>query len=125
MSEPKETIKKILSQSLDENNVKLWMAVSYHETGGWKSPIYKENKNFFGMKLPTIRETTAIGENRGHAVFNSYEDSARDQLLYLKARAYKQVNTPEELVNWMKGKGYFTDTVENYLRGVKNGLNKI
>lgn len=77
------------------------------------------------MKLATVRQTTAIGENKGHAVFKSLEDSARDQLLYLKARNYQQVNSPEELVQWMKSKGYFTDTYENYLKGVKYWLQRV
>lgn len=125
MMKPQTILSNGLSQGLNDTNVKLWQAVAYHETGGFTSPIFRENNNFFGMKRPTIRQTTAIGENRGHAVFASLEKSVEDILLYLKARDYKQVNTPEELVKWMQGKGYFTDTYDNYLRGVKNGLTKV
>ena len=61
--------------------VKLLYAQAYHETGGFESPIFKENKNIFGMKLPRKRKTYAKGENRGHATYNSVKDSIRDYFL--------------------------------------------
>lgn len=74
------------------------------------------------MKLPRVRPTKAIGENRGHAKFSSLTDSAQDQLLYLNYVGYRQVDSPEALVTWMQSKGYFTDTYQNYLNGVKRFL---
>lgn len=45
------------------------------ETGHLTSTIYKENNNLFGMKTPTQRQTFAIGENRGHAVYLNWRYS--------------------------------------------------
>src|SRR5690554_3322128 len=35
------------------------------ETGNFKSEIFKENKNLFGLKMPWNRPTLAIGVKRG------------------------------------------------------------
>lgn len=51
-------------------------AQAYHETGGFKSPIFKENKNLFGMKVNSRKFDK--GENRGHAVYYSLSDSIKD-----------------------------------------------
>ena len=48
------------------------------ESGNGTSAIYKENKNPYGLKLPKYRDTYAIGENKGHAVFNSFSDAVND-----------------------------------------------
>ena len=56
------------------------------ETGNFTSDIFRENNNLFGMKLPVIRQTTAIGVNRGHAIFKDITDSIKDFALYHKAR---------------------------------------
>ena len=52
------------------------------ETGNLTSDICFENNNLFGMKEPRIRETTAIGTNRGHAMYPTYIDSIKDYFLY-------------------------------------------
>ncbi len=119
---PMEVIQKEMGQVMNPYNVRLWQAVAKHETGNFTSAIFNENRNLFGMKLPKIRQTKAIGENRGHAKFSDLSDSAKDQLLYLNYVGYKQVDSPEALVTWMQSKGYFTDTYQNYLNGVKRFL---
>ncbi|WP_417290942.1 glucosaminidase domain-containing protein [Corallibacter sp.] len=54
---------------------------AYHETGNFTSNIFKHNKNLFGMKKATVRDTTAIGEASGHATYNSLSDSVIDYIL--------------------------------------------
>lgn len=56
------------------------------ETGNLSSRLCKSNKNLFGMKYPKKRETTAIGEQFGHAQYKSYEDCISDYALWQKAR---------------------------------------
>lgn len=55
------------------------------ETGNFTSLIFKENNNMFGMKLPRTRATKAVGENRGHATFDNWEDSLDDYGMYYNA----------------------------------------
>lgn len=52
------------------------------ESGDLKSKIARLNRNVFGMKLPSIRTTTAIGQKRGHALFKHWTESVRDYKLY-------------------------------------------
>ncbi len=56
------------------------------ETGNLSSKLCKSNKNLFGMKYPKKRETTAIGEQFGHAQYKSYADCISDYALWQKAR---------------------------------------
>ena len=102
-----------------------WIAAqSIHETGGFASDICKENKNLFGMKQPSKRQTLVIGTNRGHAVYKTYEGSLKDFVYYLQE--FK--NNPDDqasLGNWiyrLKNQMYFEDNVINYYKGVRNAL---
>lgn len=52
------------------------------ETGNFKSCIFRENNNLFGMKLAKVRPTTAIGYNYGHAAYNNWQESVDDYLLW-------------------------------------------
>lgn len=51
------------------------------ETGNFKSDIFKENHNLFGMKLAESRPTSAVGVNRGHAKYKNWKDSVVDYAL--------------------------------------------
>jgi len=52
------------------------------ETGMLTSAICLENSNLFGMKEPRVRETTALGTQRGHAFYRNYIDSIKDYKLW-------------------------------------------
>jgi len=52
------------------------------ETGMLTSAICQENSNLFGMKEPRVRETTALGTQRGHAFYHNYIDSIKDYKLW-------------------------------------------
>lgn len=78
----------------------------YLETANLTSPICLNNKNLFGMKFPGGRETTAIGVNRGHAVYANYIASIFDYSIWQK-RKYKDVN--EDYFNFLERVGYAED----------------
>ncbi|TJY33382.1 glucosaminidase domain-containing protein [Pontimicrobium aquaticum] len=59
-------------------SVKLLFAQSWHETGNFKSEVFKQNNNLFGMRHPKVRKTYSKGSNLSHAVFKSHFDSVRD-----------------------------------------------
>jgi len=105
---------------MDEQTVKFWTAVSDFETGSWTSPIFIQNRNLFGMRLPTSN-TTAIGGADGHAVFASLQDSVADLILYFNRLQWPMLNfsTIDALVSMMKSKGYFAAPIGDYLAGVK------
>jgi hypothetical protein len=52
------------------------------ESGYFKSKIFIENNNLFGMKLARQRNTTAVGQNRNHAKYNNWQDSVKDYKLW-------------------------------------------
>jgi len=124
MSSINENAWEVFGLLLDEGfffeTAKIITAQAAFETGNFTSDIYRENKNPFGMKLPEKRRTTAIGTNRGHAVFNSISDAIRDFYLY-----YTYVNLPlifrsvETYVNAINVKGYFSGDVDVYKKGVQ------
>lgn len=60
------------------------------ETAEFKSAIYRENMNLFGMKMPKKRVTTAVKESRGHAAYASYFSSVFDYLLWLQMSGFTQ-----------------------------------
>lgn len=52
------------------------------ETGHFKSKLFIENHNLFGMKKAWARPTTALGEKGGHAYYHNWRDSLVDYALY-------------------------------------------
>jgi uncharacterized FlgJ-related protein len=58
------------------------LAQSKLETGNWTSNIFRDNHNLFGMQLSHIRKTTAKGKNRGHALYDNWQDSVKDYKLW-------------------------------------------
>lgn len=52
------------------------------ETRNFTSPIFLENNNLCGMKHPSVRLTTSIGKNRGHANYDNWIDCVKDIALF-------------------------------------------
>jgi flagellum-specific peptidoglycan hydrolase FlgJ len=55
------------------------------ESGEFKSHIFKENNNFFGMKQAKQRPTTNKGTENGHAYFVNWRDCVVDYAFYQAA----------------------------------------
>ena len=121
-------IQKILrEQGYSANMARILAAVSRHETDNYGSHVFKTLNNMFGMRFPRIRKTTALYESASrYSVYSSAADSVLDMVYYLDARRFpSDVSGPRALVEMMKAKGYFEDTLDNYLRGVENALPKV
>jgi uncharacterized FlgJ-related protein len=52
------------------------------ESGHFKSTIFLENNNMFGMKEAKLRANLAKGTNRGHAYYETWQESVIDYALY-------------------------------------------
>lgn len=52
------------------------------ETGHFKSQVFKNNQNLFGMKQARQRATTNAGTDLGHAVYHHWRESVVDYALY-------------------------------------------
>jgi flagellum-specific peptidoglycan hydrolase FlgJ len=80
-----EFSKEKLVQMLKDLNVKqphIVMAQSILETGHWKSQIFLENHNLFGMKEARQRITTAGGTQSNHAFYKHWRESVYDYAFY-------------------------------------------
>ena len=92
-TEPEKKIElsdEILAYILDlriENSYIVY-AQARLESGNFTSEIFKENNNLFGMKVAERRPTTAIGVNRGHAVYRTWKESVLDYAL-MQAAYYR------------------------------------
>jgi len=59
------------------------------ESGNFKSKVFRENNNAFGMRLPRRRTTTAVGRNRGYAIYDNWYDSVYDYWLWYDNKPIK------------------------------------
>jgi len=57
------------------------MKQAIHETGHFKSKLFRENNNLFGMKMPQRRETTAVGSKNNYANYNHWTKSTDDYII--------------------------------------------
>lgn len=78
------------------------------ESGNFTSSIFLENNNLFGMKKAYSRPTTAVGEARGHAVYNSWQQSLADYALY--SAAFLRYSSQEDVLAHL-GRHYAEDPI--------------
>lgn len=65
------------------------LAQSILETGHYKSKIFKENNNLFGMKEARVRLNLAKGTQFGHAYYDNWTESVTDYALWYSTFAYR------------------------------------
>ena len=61
------------------------LAQAVLESGNFVSKIAKQNNNLFGMRMPKVRETTAVGQRNGYARYYNWKDSVKDYKLWQDA----------------------------------------
>lgn len=104
------------------------IAQAKHETGNYKSRLYLDSNNLFGMKMPERRPTIATKgflspEGNNYAQYKSDFESLQDLLLWMDFVKFPvRVQSPDEYAKSLKAKSYFGDTVENYTNGLKRFL---
>jgi len=77
------------------------LAQSQLETGGYTSPIFKENHNLFGMKVATQRPTTNKGEESGHAYYDTWRESVVDYAFY-QARYLSDIKSEADYLDYLR-----------------------
>lgn len=106
-------------QGFPERQAQYITSQAAFETGGFTSDIYKENHNLFGMK--NAGQSLVIGENRGHAIYASDEDSIKDYAKYYRNHKYLPFYvTMDSFVLDLKKEGYFESDIMRYLRGMQH-----
>lgn len=110
-------------QMLKDLNVKYpWivMAQARIESGGYRSRIFRENHNLFGMKEPNVRITTAQGTQYNHAYYNTWRESVYDYAFY-QARYMSSAKSEEDYF-YILGQSYAE--APDYINALKNEINK-
>lgn len=90
------------------------------ESGGYKSRIFRENHNLFGMKEAVRRINTAQGTQYNHAYYEHWRESVYDYAFY-QCRYMGQVRSREEYFNLLS-QSYAEDPV--YVTKLKNEIKK-
>ena len=88
---------------IKELNIKyphIVLAQSMIETGRWKSKIFLENQNLFGMKEAKMRITTAGGTQYNHAYYSHWRESVYDYAFY-QCRYLSKINSEEEYFQYL------------------------
>lgn len=92
------------------------MAQARLESGHFTSSVFKENNNLFGMRLPRQRETEAVGEKNGYALYKDWKASVRDYKLW-QDKMIKHTNGKESSYLSYLGRRYAED--EQYVHHLK------
>lgn len=71
---------EILEQGLEFPDIVFAQAIL--ESGHFKSKVFQENKNLFGMKQPLKRPTISKGRANGYAVYEFWQESVEDYHMY-------------------------------------------
>lgn len=110
-------------QLLKDLNVKfphIAMAQSIVETGHFKSRIFRENNNLFGMKESVRRVSTAKGTQHNHAYYDSWAESVYDYAFY-QCRYLGSISSESDYYQYLSN--YYAED-ENYVSKVKNTVEK-
>ena len=112
-----------LVQMMKDLNIKYpWipMAQSMVETGHWKSKIFRENHNLFGMKEAKQRVTSSAGTQYNHAYYNTWRESVYDYAFY-QARYLGKINSEAAYFQYLN-ESYAEDP--RYIATVKKTIEK-
>lgn len=90
------------------------------ETGGYKSRIFRENNNLFGMKQATVRVNTASGTQHNHAYYDTWRESVYDYAFY-QTRYLSGAKTESEYM-YVLGQSYAEDP--DYVSKLKKEIEK-
>jgi len=96
------------------------LAQSMLETGNWKSSMFLENHNLFGMKQSVRRVSTAKGMNKGHAYYDTWRESVYDYAFY-QSRYMNTIKSEDDYFSYLRAT-YATDSM--YVDKLKNIIKK-
>ena len=90
------------------------------ESGHFKSTIFLENNNMFGMKEAKLRANLAKGTNRGHAYYETWQESVIDYALYYSSYL-RSIKTEGEYFEYLR-QNYAEDVT--YVQRLKQIIKK-
>lgn len=114
----KEFSEENLVELMKQWNIKfphIVLAQSMLETNNYKSSIFKENHNLFGMKEAKRRVTVSKGTNRNHAYYNNWIESLLDYGFY-QSHYLNEIRTEQQYFNYLSQ--YYAED-SNYITKIK------
>lgn len=90
------------------------------ESGNFKSDIFLENNNMFGMREAKLRANLALGTNRQHAYYGTWQDCVIDYALYYSTYLH-EIKTESEYFEYLR-QNYAEDPT--YVQRLKQIINK-
>lgn len=102
------------------------MAQALLESGNYKSKIFTESNNLFGMKQAKVRINTAKGTQYNHAYYDSWKESVYDYAFY-SCRYLHHVQTENEYYAALDASYAEASQYSETLKGIveKRGLKKL
>jgi len=100
----KEFSEQKLKEYILSLNVKfphIVVAQAQKESGMGTSPMFRSNKNLFGLKCATKRPTTNKGEENGHAYYDDWHESVQDYA-FLQAAYMHDLKTEDEYYQYLQ-----------------------
>lgn len=108
-------------------------AMAKHESGNYSNRLSREYYNIFSMGFPRIRPALNIGSSKAFdsqgkepsnwSVYSSYDMAIKDLILWFEYTKFPtNLTTPFQFARELKSRGYYTDSFDNYLEGLKRNL---
>jgi hypothetical protein len=121
-----EVLDDTLGDTVDDTTKRIITAQAMHESGVFTSLVFQENNNPFGMKQPEKRDTLAIGENRGYAVYETVKDSINDLVLWFEYNAIPlNFQSPSAYAAKIREYGYYESPYADYTSALKAHLRNL
>ena len=111
---------------LKELNIKfpeIVFAQACLETGNFKSKIFRDNHNCFGMKLSARRPTTTHEIENNHALYNNWRESVIDYAFY-QAAFLNDLKTKSEYLAFIEASYSETPGYTQRLTAIINNIEK-
>ena len=91
------------------------------ESGHFTSSLFERANNLFGMKVPTKRETTAIGSTNGYSKYQHWHDSIYDyklwqEFLFSKRGELSKAQYYAYLKKWYASDKKYVNKVQNKVK---------
>lgn len=135
---PADTIYQAAREAgVPDTVARLMIAQSEQETAQWTSPVFLDDHNGFGMKVPSIRKDPYIAGPSVHvrtsegtvpyAHYNNLSDSTKSLVNWIQYNKinYADIDTPDKYATVFKQKGYYGDLLSTYLYNMTQFYNKI
>lgn len=114
-----------LIQEIKELNISfphIVLAQSMLETDFYKSPVWLNNKNLFGMRESKLRPSTNKGTELNHAVYNTWKESLYDYGMWQCKFVSSKIKTDEQYYMFLIQAEYAED--QTYINKLKKLVDK-